>query len=239
MIASLPMYDWPEEQSAVDATWAKIHEALRKKGIESPPALTRADELTGVWTHPDLILGQTCGLPYALGLHKRVNLIGTFDHKLDDTPAGFYRSVIVVRAGEPRSVGECMADKVAVNSPTSQSGWGALSQWASGYEHPQWGEFIISGSHRKSAELVAQGHASIAALDIVSFGLLKKHAPDTAEALEVVVQTRSTPALPLICASRFDPDTVSEAVTDALGAGALVRHSPAAYLSVPRIPFPA
>lgn len=238
MIATLPMYDWPEERDTVDRLWARIRDALRARGIDAPDGLTRTGDLMDLWTDPGLVLGQTCGLPYALGLHERVHLIGTFDHQLEHTPAGQYRSVVVVRKGDPRSVADCVADTVAVNSPTSQSGWGALANWASGYGEPGWGAFVVSGSHRASAEMVAQGRAAIAALDIVSFGLLKRHAPEIADALDVVIETSSTPALPLICAQQFDPDTISEAIMDALGASALVRHPKGAYISVPRTPFP-
>ncbi|MEM6362981.1 MAG: PhnD/SsuA/transferrin family substrate-binding protein, partial [Planctomycetota bacterium] len=177
-------------------------------GLDAPDHLTRQDDLHGVWADPNLVLGQTCGLPFSLDLHKKTSLIGTFNYHLDDTAPGYYRSVVVIRAGDPRSVGECFADVIAVNSQDSQSGWGALATWAKGYGNIQWGRLVISGSHRRSAEMVANGKASLASLDLVSFHLVQRHAPDIAAALEVVVTTSATPALPLICAPRFDPDQI-------------------------------
>ncbi len=239
MIAALPMYDWPEERDTVDRTWGKIRDVLRLDGIDAPDALTRSEDLHGLWTAPDLVLGQTCGLPYALGLHEHVHLLGALNHDLPQTPAGMYRSAIVVRRGDPRPIGDCFADTIAVNAPDSQSGWGALAHWANGYGDISWGKIVLSGCHRTSAEMVADGRASVAALDIVTFHLLEKHAPEVAGALDVVVQTRRTPALPMICAAAFDPDQIADAITTALGKDALVRYSPDAYFAVPRVPFPA
>jgi hypothetical protein len=42
MIASLPMYDWPEVREATDAWWAGLARHLRDAGFEAPDRLTRA-----------------------------------------------------------------------------------------------------------------------------------------------------------------------------------------------------
>ncbi|TIX59554.1 MAG: phosphate ABC transporter substrate-binding protein, partial [Mesorhizobium sp.] len=31
-VAALPMYDWPEMRSEVDAQWARLRDAFRQKG---------------------------------------------------------------------------------------------------------------------------------------------------------------------------------------------------------------
>ena len=62
-IAALPMYDWPEARAAVDGFWAAVRDRLRARGIDAPEALSREIGLTEGWTHPRLVLGQTCGLP--------------------------------------------------------------------------------------------------------------------------------------------------------------------------------
>ena len=100
MIAALPMYDRPETASANDRLWALIHEALG----EGPKHLTREGDLWDIWTAPDLLLAQTCGLPYRARLHDRVTLVGTPDYGLPDLPAGYYQSVLIARADGPRDL---------------------------------------------------------------------------------------------------------------------------------------
>ncbi|MGN6537639.1 MAG: phosphate ABC transporter substrate-binding protein, partial [Mesorhizobium sp.] len=35
-IAALPMYDWPEVRAEVDAQWARLRDALRRRGVDAP-----------------------------------------------------------------------------------------------------------------------------------------------------------------------------------------------------------
>lgn len=237
MIAALPMYDWPEERACVDALWAQLRGGLRTAGFDAPRNLTRDRDLVDIWTDPDLILGMACGLPYSLNLHDRVGLVGALDPKLPDTPAGNYVSVIVVRAADTRPLKSLLSSRVAVNARDSQSGWGALAEWArtSGEEL---GETHLTGSHEASARSVATGTADIASLDAVTWKLVKRHRPEVASRLRVATETAPTPALPLITARRFDVEAVANAVSAALGPRALVRFRPKDYLDVPRLPFP-
>jgi hypothetical protein len=63
-IASLPMYDLPEIRTATDQWWKRLADALRQEGIDGvPDALWRGDDYRMPWTHPDLLLSQTCGYP--------------------------------------------------------------------------------------------------------------------------------------------------------------------------------
>ncbi|MFN3646541.1 MAG: hypothetical protein ACK4S2_08505, partial [Gemmobacter sp.] len=70
MQASLPMYDRPEVQAANDRLWAGIRDRLRAAGLAAPETLVRGRwPLWDHWTAPDLVLSQTCGLPYRSRLH--------------------------------------------------------------------------------------------------------------------------------------------------------------------------
>ena len=68
MIASLPMYDMPHLRGAHDRYWTAIRDALGY----GPDALTRGGDPWAEWQSPDLLLGQTCGLPYRARLHDKV-----------------------------------------------------------------------------------------------------------------------------------------------------------------------
>lgn len=249
MIAALPMYDRPDLTGATDHYWALIRDGLRARGMDAPEALRRGDEdLMPLWLTPDLVLAQTCGFPYRARLHGKVRLVGTPDFGVEGCPPGYYRSVLVARADDPRT-GLAAFDgiPIAYNEGLSQSGWAAPQNHAAalGLRFPAG---IMTGSHAASLVAVAEGRADLAALDAVTFRLLSRSAP--AAAVKVLGMTDPTPGLPYICAEAVDADAVFDAIAAAiealdaddraaLGLRGLCPIPAEAYLSVPTPPPPA
>jgi hypothetical protein len=127
MLASLPMYDLPELRSETDALWSAVAHGLRARGIDAPGRLTRSGDLHSDWMRPDLLLSQTCGLPFVRHLRGRVDLVGAVAYDLPDCAPGTYRSRVVVRADDPRETIEAFRGAAfAMNSEGSQSGAGAM-----------------------------------------------------------------------------------------------------------------
>lgn len=201
-LALLPMYDWPEVRAETDALWAAVRERLVAAGISAPAALSRDGDVEAAWLSPDLVLGQTCGLPFVTRLKDRVALLGTPVYSLEGCPPGDYYSVLVVRAGEPaESLAELRDCCAAYNTVGSQSGYAALL--AAVAPHAADGGFFAAmlgtGSHRGSIRAVAAGKATVAAIDAVSWGLALRHEA-AARRLRVLDRTAPTPGLPLITA---------------------------------------
>ena len=244
MIASLPMYDRPEAQGANDRFWQAIRGALG----EGPETLTRGGDPWDHWQAPDLVLSQTCGYPYRARLHGHVGLVGTPDYGLEDCPPGHYRSIFVARADDPRTDPAEFADSVfAYNEPLSQSGWAAPAHYAKlrGYtfDNP-----LKTGGHALSARAVAERRADLAALDALSWRMVRAH-DAFAGALKEIARTDPTPVLPYITAASRDPaplfaaisaaiDTLSKADRDTLSLRGIVAIPPEAYLAVPTPPPP-
>ncbi|MDJ0628711.1 MAG: PhnD/SsuA/transferrin family substrate-binding protein [Rhodobacter sp.] len=240
MIAGLPMYDRPETAGAHDAYWQAIRDALRDRNIAAPDGLSRGIDPWTLWRRNDLVLAQTCGLPYRARLHGKVTLLGTPDFGVPDCPPGYYRSVIVVRAEDPRiAVSDLSGAKLAYNDPLSQSGWAAVRALGLPFS-----EKIRTGSHRQSARAVAAGRADLAGIDAVTWRSMGVHDPDLAGALRVLARTPPTPGLPYICAPGFDArgiaaaidealDGLNASVRDVLGLRGLVRIPPETYLEQP------
>lgn len=216
MIASLGMYDRPETAAANDALWALIRRGLRARGIAAPARLTRGEAaFAHAWTAPDLVLSQTCGLPFRAGLHARVTLIGTPDYGVDGCAPGYYRSVLVARADDPRATeAEFQTARAAINEPMSQSGWAALADHfaALSLTPPA---VVVTGAHQGSALAVAEGRADLAAIDAVTWSLLTRHDRWT-QGLRVVAYTTPTPGLPLIAAAGVDRAPLFAAVAEAI-----------------------
>jgi ABC-type phosphate/phosphonate transport system substrate-binding protein len=221
MIAALGMYDRPETAAAHDRYWALIRDALRAGGLAAPEGLTRGDgAFWPAWRSHDLVLSQTCGLPYRHRLHGQVTLIGTPDYGLPDCPAGHYNSVFVVRATDPRTdLAEFQHARFAYNDGMSQSGWAAPQNHAAGLGF-RFTCLVETGGHALSARAVAEGRADIAAMDALTYELCLRHDPVMAR-LRAIVRTEPTPSLPYIAAMGAQPKATFDAVATAIAALAL------------------
>lgn len=206
MIARLPMYDWPELNEQHAAMWQHLAEVLREDlaaEITVPETLTGGGDLVQQWCSPDLLIGQTCGLPFAQGLYKHTSLLGSPVYRLEGCGAGEYNSVIVAAPGVNADT-VCLSGcrlaepsvplRAAVNATDSQSGFSALLYSLAA---ESLGSFSVSGSHRRSVQMLAAGEADIATIDAVSWALAQRYEP-AAETLQVIGFSEPTPCLPMI-----------------------------------------
>ena len=247
MIAALPMYDRAETRAAIDRLWSAIASRLRAAGIDAPAGLTRGADAWELWQSPDLLLAQTCGLPFRAHLHRRVALVGTPDYGLPGCPPGYYRSVIVARAADAAPGRAPERPRLAYNDALSQSGWAAALDWATA-QGLRFSALVETGAHAASAAAVAGGQADIAAIDAVTWRLLRRHDP-AAAGLRELARTAPVPGLPLITARGRDTRAIAQAVTGAvagldradraaLGLVGLAQIPAGEYLALPVPPHP-
>jgi ABC-type phosphate/phosphonate transport system substrate-binding protein len=206
-VAFLPMYAVRGAREHGDTLWRCFRDSLRGCGIEAPEQVSTITPRIDGWLHPDLILGQTCGLPYITRLCDRVELIGTPDYGVEDCAPGFYHSTLVISAADKRrQLSEFFGATFALNGRDSQSGYGAMMRAAAPFarEGRFFGRAIHSRSHDASMRLVARGHADIAAIDSVTWRISRQFDSVT-EGLRSIGMTEPTPGLPFIAAkSRWD-----------------------------------
>lgn len=245
MIASLPMYDRPETASTNDKLWGLVRERLGY----GPDQLTRGGELWDHWGDPDLVLSQTCGMPYRTRLDSKIALVATPVHGLHDLSDGHYRSVLVARRDDPRTdLKDFEGASLAYNSKISQSGWAAPLNYAA-----ETGlTFSVgpkTGGHAASARTVVQGKADLSALDAVSWEMMMRW-DSFAGDLKVVDVTPETPSLPFITSLARDAGQMRRALEAAISAlspderellclRGLVWIAPKKYLKVPNPALPA
>lgn len=209
MIASLPMYDRVQSAAALDRLWAQVRGAL---GAPQVP-LTRGGDLWSVWTSPALLLSQTCGYPFRAKLAGRVALVGAGDHRLPGCPPGHYHSVFVAaRAGR---LTDFAGTRFAYNDALSQSGWAGPMVHAE-TAGVAFSSFLKTGAHRDSARAVADGRADIAAIDAVTWQMIRNW-DDFAAPLFEVDRTPPSPALPFISARSNDAPAIFDALKSAIG----------------------
>jgi len=213
MIASLPMYDRPETRAAHDTFWASFRDALGY----GPAALDRTIAYDDSWAHPDLLLGQICNLPYRAKFRDQLVRISNCDHRLPDTPAGFYHSVFVVRAEDAdRGLAPACLGRFAYNDALSQSGWGAPLDRVT-RQGLTFHTTLRTGSHQKSMLAVANGDADLAAIDAVTWRMLQKW-ESSAQHLRVVGRTGLSPAMGFVTTKGHNPAKLRNAIQSALNA---------------------
>ncbi len=218
MYASLPMYDLPAIRAETDALWSAIAAGLRSRGVAAPDRLSRDGDLLEGWRRPDLLLSQTCGLPFVRHLRGRVDLVGAVAYDLPDCRPGAYRSRVIVRAGDPaRGLDDLRGRTLAMNSAESQSGAGALRALlrSRSVAAPFFGRVLPTGAHLESLRAVAQGRADAAAIDAVTFELARRHVGEAQE-VRVLLSTAETPGLPLITRAGGPARAILEAVDEAV-----------------------
>lgn len=240
------MYDMPHARGAHDRFWALIRDELRF----GPDALLRDEDIWTHWLSPDLLVSQTCGLPFRARLHDKVTLVGTPDYGLAGCPPGYYNSVLVVSAQSGADdLSHLQTPRLAYNDALSQSGWAA--PFAHLKAHAV--EFMPgpqTGSHAASAQTVADAEADIAALDALTWTMLQRENPQLAQALKVIAHTAPTPGLPYITALGQDPEPLAQAIDRAIARltetdvsvlhiKGLVRIPVETYLALPIPPAPA
>ena len=242
MKASLPMYMRPELIDDHNVYWSLINQNLTQHAITSATELEHPSDLGAFCLDKNLLLTQTCGMPYRNSLHGKVQLVGTPDFKVYGCEPGYYRSAIVVRAEEGDKALSSFKDGVlALNSTTSQSGYSA-AYWHCRAHGFWFDKTLTSGGHQASAMAVAEGKADIAAIDAVTWRLLCSYEPFTSQ-LTALDWTEPTPGLPYITSNNHDPNKIFQAISAAidalpeqtkerLGIHSLIRFTAEDYLSV-------
>ena len=212
MFAVLSMYDFPQFRAATDALWAALRDRLRARGISAPEGLTRGGDLGEQWRDPALLLGQTCGYPYWTGLRDRLDVLATPIYDFEGCEGPTHCSFIVARADDPRAtLAQFRGARAAVNGFDSNTGMNlfraAVAPFAQGGRF--FGKVVVTGAHAASLVALVEARADLAAIDCVTFGLLRP------EGVKVVARTPRSPALPFVT-SRATPYPHRVALREAL-----------------------
>lgn len=193
MIASLPMYDWPEVREATDAWWAGI---ARHLGAGTP--LLHGGDHALSWLAPGLLFSQTCGYPFTHEFRGKLKLVATPHYGVDGCRGANYRSMVFAR--ESRPLESFRGTVAAVNNPDSMSGMLALQLVFAPYakEGRFFASAIETGGHIASLIAVRDGKAQVCAIDSVCTAMAKAYRPDYLEGLVEIARSPEVPGLPYV-----------------------------------------
>jgi ABC-type phosphate/phosphonate transport system substrate-binding protein len=213
------MYDYPELAPAHDALWSVLAERLAAAGVSDPPLkLTRSLNHFDTWRHPHLLLGQGCEYPLAKSLAGCVRLVATPRYAVPGCDGPHYRSAIVVRAEDSaETLGDLRHRRCVVNEPDSNSGMNLLRAVIAPIAHgARFFESVsLSGSHRRSVEMVIGGRADVAAVDCISFAHIQRLQPSATASLRILCWTPASRSPPFITGVATD-DATFQALRSAL-----------------------
>jgi ABC-type phosphate/phosphonate transport system substrate-binding protein len=211
-IAVLPMYDFPELRVAHDAFWSALAGRLIASGIADVPRhLTRDLGHRDAWGHPSLLFGQACEYPIAKSFGDRLTLVATPRYSAPGCEENFHRSAIVVRAQDAAdTLAGLRGRRCVVNEPDSNSGMNLLratvAPLAGGTGFFQ--SVCVSGSHRRSIELIAADEADVAGVDCVSLAYLQRLYPALASRVRILCWSPPSPSLPFVTSCLTDQRTL-------------------------------
>ena len=217
-VAALPMYDFPWVADAHNALWSTIARRLEKAGVEVPRELTRGRDLDALWRDPSLIFSQTCGYPYVQRLNDAVTLIAAPQYVFPGCAGATHRSFLVAASRDARrALAEFRGARAALNARDSNSGMNVFRAAIApvAQARPFFAEVVTTGAHVKSLEAIAEGRADLAAIDCVSYALIRSGRAELIEATRVVGECPQSPALPFIASAAL-PSSIAEAVRGAL-----------------------
>lgn len=212
-VVSLPMYDLPELRHATNSWWTCIAGHLRAVGLSAVPSLlARPRNLVAHWRRSDLVLSQSCGYPLVNALRGKVDVVATPVYSAPGCRGADYRSLVIVADASPFSrLPELRGKRCAINSPTSQSGANAMRALVAPLVDR--GRFFsdvrLSGSHIASIAMVASGTSEVAAIDCVTYELLRRYAPRKVAGTRVLCETPAAPGLPYITARNESGDRLN------------------------------
>ncbi len=202
LIASLPMYNFPEIRSALDDFWSGLVVHLKREGVHDVPSrLTHGLPVNKLWNDPSLFFTQCCGYDVVNQYSSLLCPIAVPHFSASGCSGSEYSSLIVVRDDNTASDVLEMKDAIAViNGPESHSGMSALRHLVA--SRSERGKFFsaikISGSHIDSIEYIKEGSADVAPIDCVTYALLERYRPQSVWGLRVLGRTFTAPAPPYV-----------------------------------------
>jgi ABC-type phosphate/phosphonate transport system substrate-binding protein len=189
MLATLPMYDWPELREATDALWRAIANRL-----DLAVTLDRTMHHHDSWRDSQLLFSQTCGYPLTHEFEGRLRYVATPHYDADGCEGPLYSSILFAREKKP--VAEFRGARAAINTPDSLSGMLALKLMTA--RKGFFAEEILTGSHIQSLIAVRDGKADLCAIDAICVALARRHQPDMLINLHEVARSPLVPGLPYV-----------------------------------------
>ncbi len=211
LTASLPMYEFAEVHSAMQSFWRGIAKHLRREGVaDVPNGLLLGRSLSELWPRSDLLLSQCCGYD-VIGAYRDtlVPLAAPVFDVAECSGHSYLSHIVVPKGSAHRNLLDMRGTIVAANGPESHSGTNTLKSLVA----PKcvngrfFSKTIFTGAHVESLRLLREEKADVAAIDCVTFSILRRYRPEAVAGVEIIGQTPLAPAPPYVTHVARAPST--------------------------------
>ncbi len=193
MIASLPMYDWPEVRDATDRFWLTLS---RRLGVDV--SLWRDGDHVQPWRDPAMLFSQTCGYPFTHEFRGKLTYVATPHYAVDGCDGPHYSSMVFARSSAPLE--DFRKSRAAINSHDSMSGMLALKLVFAplAKQGMFFSETLLTGGHIASLEAVRLGKADVCAIDAVCVAMGRRYRPELLQGLVEIARSPLVAGLPFV-----------------------------------------
>ena len=204
-------------------SWQALFDEFLKiyKQDQNVQDTVRFDSDFPVLRDPGLLIGHTCGYPLMRFLRDDLVPLCVPIFDLPGCQGKFYSSHIIVPAeSNIQSLSDCKGLVAAINGRDSNSGMNVLRHAIARLESvtPFFSKVRESGSHYQSVVEVASNRAQVAAIDSVSYGLIKDQWPELVDKVRSIGFTEQTCGLPFVVPAASADLIRPEMMIDALNA---------------------
>ncbi len=185
------------------SAWQHLHNALCS-GLRNDYSIVpnlRFDTDSTALLDSNLLIGQTCGYPLVkFYRHDLVPLCVPVFRAIGCRDISYSSAIIVHADSTANSLDDCVGKTLVINGPDSNSGMNLLRSEVMQLspENPFFSSTLISGTHADSVRAVVEKHADIAAIDCITFALMRDAFPELVEKVRVIGYTAFTTGLPLV-----------------------------------------
>lgn len=212
-LACLAWYDLAETRDATDRLWRGIAQALAASGVHQiPDKLDRRADYASQWQTRELLLGQACGYDVYCANEHKLQVVGVPRYVMPGCEGKRYRSFVIVRDDASyTSIEDLRGARCVINSPRSHSGMNVLQALVAplAVGGRFFGSVQVSGAHERSLELIRLGHADVAAIDCITYGLLMRHRPQALTPTRIVQHTDALTAPPYVTSTSTSADMIA------------------------------
>ncbi|MFT5502520.1 MAG: ABC-type phosphate/phosphonate transport system substrate-binding protein [Gammaproteobacteria bacterium] len=207
--------------SSLQVAWQTLFNEFFE--LENIPSTFRKELLDEsnfkILTDPDLLLGHTCGYPLMETYQSYLAPVCVPVFSVPGVNNRHYCSFfITAKDSDIECLNDCKNRIAAINGPDSNSGMNVLRHAVGPLANQScfFSDVLVSGGHWDSVIAVSESRADVAAIDCVTFALLKDHQPDLIDSVKIIGSSTETCGLPFVIPLANDDVATRQRMIDSL-----------------------
>jgi ABC-type phosphate/phosphonate transport system substrate-binding protein len=207
--------------TSLQTAWQKIFDEFFE--IENASSIIKTKVLDvsnfDILTDSNLLIGHTCGYPLMKTYLPYLAPLCVPMFKVPGVNQRHYCSFFITGKYNPiNNLTDCANKIAAINGHDSNSGMNVLRHAITPLASRScyFSEVIVTGGHWDSVIAVSESRADIAAIDCVTFALLKDHVPELIDSIKIIGESAETCGLPFVIPLANDSEATRKKLVQSL-----------------------